>query len=69
MNTEYHIAIAEIILEFSKITLHGYMAREKIPWVLRIGMLRPGLYMIKETKTHQDKAVGVFFSKENRVNK
>lgn len=61
MNTEYHIAIAEIISEFSKITLHGYMAREKIPWVLRIGMLWPGLYIIKETKTHQDKTAGVFF--------
>lgn len=30
MNTEYHIPIDEIILEFSKITLHVYMAREKI---------------------------------------
>lgn len=30
MNTEYHTPIDEIILEFSKIILHGYMAREKI---------------------------------------
>ena len=30
MNTEYHIPIDEIISDFSKITLHGYMAREKI---------------------------------------
>lgn len=30
LNTEYHIPIDEIISEFSKIILHGYMAREKI---------------------------------------
>lgn len=30
MNTEYHIPIDEIILELSKSTLRGYMAREKI---------------------------------------